>query len=73
MVDSAVAGLGGCPYAKGATGNVATEDVVYMLNGMGIETGVDLGRVAAAGRMISAALGRAPASKVAQVLARQVA
>jgi isopropylmalate/homocitrate/citramalate synthase len=73
VVDSAVAGLGGCPYAKGATGNVATEDVVYMLNGMGIETGVDLGRVAAAGRMISAALGRAPASKVAQVLARQVA
>jgi hydroxymethylglutaryl-CoA lyase len=73
VIDSAVAGLGGCPYAKGATGNVATEDVVYMLNGMGIETGIDLARLAAAGRMISAALGRAPASKVAQVLARQAA
>ena len=73
VVDSAVAGLGGCPYANGATGNVATEDVVYMLNGMGIETGVDLARLAAAGRMISAALGRPPASKVAQVLARQAA
>ena len=70
-LDSAVAGLGGCPYAKGATGNVATEDVVYMLHGMGIRTGIDLAAAAAAGRMISAALGRAPASKVAQVLARQ--
>jgi len=73
VIDSAVAGLGGCPYAKGATGNVATEDVVYMLNGMGIETGVDLARLATAGRMISAALGRPPVSKVAQVLARQAA
>ncbi len=73
VVDSAVAGLGGCPYAKGATGNVATEDVVYMLNGMGIETGVDLAKLAAAGRAISAALGRAPVSKVAQVLAKQAA
>jgi len=73
VVDSAVAGLGGCPYAKGATGNVATEDVVYMLDGMGIETGVDLARLAAAGRTISAALGRAPVSKVAQVLAKQAA
>jgi hydroxymethylglutaryl-CoA lyase len=73
VIDSAVAGLGGCPYAKGASGNVATEDVVYMLNGMGIETGVDLARLAAAGRMITAALGRAPASKVAQVLAKQSA
>ena len=73
VVDSAVAGLGGCPYAKGATGNVATEDVVYMLDGMGIETGVDLAKLAAAGRAISAALGRAPASKVAQVLAKQAA
>ncbi len=71
VVDSAVAGLGGCPYAKGATGNVATEDVVYMLDGMGIETGIDLPPLAAAGRMISAALGRPPASKVAQVLAKQ--
>lgn len=68
-VDSAVAGLGGCPYAKGASGNLATEDLVYMLNGLGIETGVDLDRLAAAGRAITAALGRAPASKVAQALA----
>lgn len=68
-VDSAVAGLGGCPYAKGASGNLATEDLVYMLDGLGIETGVDLGRLAAAGRAITAALGRTPASKVAQALA----
>lgn len=68
-VDSAVAGLGGCPYAKGASGNLATEDLVYMLNGLGIETGVDLDRLAAAGRAITAALGRTPASKVAQALA----
>jgi isopropylmalate/homocitrate/citramalate synthase len=73
VVDSAVAGLGGCPYAKGATGNVATEDVVYMLDGMGIETGVDLAKLAAAGRAITAVIGKAPASKVAQVLAKQQA
>ena len=72
VVDSAVAGLGGCPYAKGATGNVATEDVVYMLDGMGIATGVDLAKLAAAGRAITAAIGKAPASKVAQVLAKQL-
>ena len=72
VVDSAVAGLGGCPYAKGATGNVATEDVVYMLDGMGIETGVDLLKLAAAGRAITAVVGKAPASKVAQVLAKQL-
>jgi hydroxymethylglutaryl-CoA lyase len=65
VVDSSVAGLGGCPYAPGATGNVATEDVVYMLDGMDIRTGVDLDRVAAAGRMISQHLGRKPASKAA--------
>ena len=69
VVDSSVAGLGGCPYAKGASGNVATEDVVYMLNGLGIETGVDLDQVFAAGRFICAELGREPASKVAQALA----
>jgi len=69
VVDSSVAGLGGCPYAKGASGNAATEDVVYMLNGLGIETGVDLDKLAAAGRYICAELGRAPASKVAQALA----
>jgi hypothetical protein len=61
---SAVAGLGGCPYAKGASGNVATEDVVYMLNGMGIETGVDLELVRVAGQYISTELGRSPGSKV---------
>jgi len=69
VVDSSVAGLGGCPYAKGASGNVATEDVVFMLNGMGIETGVDLDRLAAAGRAITAVLGRPSQSKVANALA----
>ena len=64
MVDSSVAGLGGCPYAKGASGNVATEDVVYMLNGLGIKTGVDLNKLIEAGRFICDALGRTPASKV---------
>ena len=68
-VDASVAGLGGCPYAKGASGNVATEDVVYLLDGLGIETGVDLVRVFEAGRFICAALGRAPASRVALALA----
>lgn len=66
VVDSAVAGLGGCPYAPGATGNVATEDVVYMLDGMGIDTGVDLGRLCAAGDVISAELGRPSGSRVAR-------
>jgi hydroxymethylglutaryl-CoA lyase len=66
VVDSSVAGLGGCPYAAGATGNVATEDLVYMLDGMGIETGVDLPLLCAAGNQISAELGRATASKVAR-------
>jgi len=69
VIDTAVAGLGGCPYAKGASGNVATEDVVYMLNGLGIETGIDFDKLLAASRFISDAIGRAPASKVA--LARQ--
>lgn len=69
VVDASVAGLGGCPYAKGASGNVATEDVVYMLDGLGIGTGVALDLVAEAGRFITDALGRAPASKVAQALA----
>jgi isopropylmalate/homocitrate/citramalate synthase len=69
VVDSSVAGLGGCPYAKGATGNVATEDVVYMLNGMGIHTGVDLDKLRAAGEAISGTLGRAPVSRVARALA----
>ncbi len=65
VIDSAAAGLGGCPYAAGASGNVATEDLVYMLDGMGVATGVDLGRVVAAGRLISGALGRRPNSRVA--------
>lgn len=69
VVDSAAAGLGGCPYAAGASGNVATEDLVYMLDGMGVLTGVDLGQVVAAGRLISAALGRWPTSRLA--MARQ--
>ena len=67
--DCSVAGLGGCPYAKGATGNVASEDVVYLLNGLGIETGVDLTKLRAAGRMISDFLGRPPVSRVARALA----
>jgi isopropylmalate/homocitrate/citramalate synthase len=72
-VDAAVAGLGGCPYARGASGNVATEDVVYMLNGLGIETGIDLEKLAAAGAAICAELGRPPASKVALALAGRAA
>ncbi len=68
VVDSAVAGLGGCPYAKGASGNVASEDLVYMLQGLGIETEIDLAALCAAGRFISDALGRAPNSKVNQAL-----
>ncbi|HEY7687970.1 MAG TPA: hydroxymethylglutaryl-CoA lyase [Dongiaceae bacterium] len=68
-VDSSVAGLGGCPYAAGASGNVASEDVLYMLDGLGIETGVDLAALADAGAYICKELGRTPASKVAQALA----
>jgi hydroxymethylglutaryl-CoA lyase len=68
VVDSSVAGLGGCPYAAGASGNVASEDVLYMLNGLGIETGVDLDQLADAGRFICKELGRTPASKVALAL-----
>ncbi len=64
VVDSSVAGLGGCPYAKGATGNVATEDVVYMLHGLGIGTGIDLDALVEAGWTICDALGRPPVSKV---------
>jgi hydroxymethylglutaryl-CoA lyase len=62
--DASVAGLGGCPYAKGATGNVATEDLLYLLDGMGIETGVDLDRLVDAGAFISGVLGRPVASRV---------
>ena len=73
VIDSSVAGLGGCPYAKGATGNVATEDVVYMLHGMGIETGVDMDRLLDAGRFISDFLGREPVSRAATALLRRQA
>lgn len=67
VVDSSVSGLGGCPYAKGATGNVATEDVLYLLTGLGIETGVDMNRLLAAGAYISDALGREPASHLGRI------
>ncbi|WP_300726297.1 hydroxymethylglutaryl-CoA lyase [Pseudomonas sp.] len=66
VFDSSVAGLGGCPYAKGASGNVATEDVLYMLNGMGIETGVDMDTLIRAGQHICNVLGRATGSRVAK-------
>lgn len=67
-IDSAVAGLGGCPYAKGASGNVATEDVVYMLNGMEISSGVNMDRLLTASSYISEVLGRPPVSKAANAL-----
>jgi hydroxymethylglutaryl-CoA lyase len=66
--DTSVAGLGGCPYAKGATGNVATEDVVYLLHGMGIETGIDLDKLIDAGQFISDFLGRKSGSRAATAL-----
>jgi hydroxymethylglutaryl-CoA lyase len=66
--DASVAGLGGCPYAKGATGNVATEDVVFMLHGLDIETGIDLDSLVDAGQFISEQLGRPPASRVSRAL-----
>jgi hydroxymethylglutaryl-CoA lyase len=69
VVDSSVAGLGGCPYAKGATGNVASEDVLYMLDGMGLETGVDLRTLASAGRYITEILERPAQSRVSRALA----
>ena len=68
VIDSAVAGLGGCPYARGASGNVATEDVVYMLNGLGICSGVDLDKLLEAGWFISDKLNQAPVSKVSQAM-----
>lgn len=67
-VDSAVSGLGGCPYAHGASGNVATEDVLYMLNGLEVETGVDMDALLEASAFISRALGRPPTSKVARAI-----
>ncbi|MCW8882703.1 MAG: hydroxymethylglutaryl-CoA lyase, partial [Sedimenticola sp.] len=68
IIDSSVSGLGGCPYAKGASGNVATEDVLYMLNGLGIQTGIDMEKLLQAGDYISRYLQRDPASKVARAL-----
>ena len=69
VVDSSVSGTGSCPYARGASGNVATEDVAYMLHGMGIATGVDLPRLVETGRWLAALLGRASGSKVTQAAA----
>ena len=66
--DASVAGLGGCPYAKGATGNVATEDVVFMLDGLGLQTGIDLEALVDAGAFISSALGRAPISRAGKAV-----
>jgi len=66
VFDSSVAGLGGCPYAKGATGNVATEDVLYLLQGLGIETGIDMDKLIAAGQRICEVLGKANGSRVAR-------
>jgi hydroxymethylglutaryl-CoA lyase len=68
VIDSAAGGLGGCPYAPGATGNVATEDVVYMLEGMGIKTGVDMAKLVAATNVVSQLIGRPPVSRVAAAL-----
>lgn len=68
VIDSAAGGLGGCPYAPGATGNVATEDVVYMLEGLGIATGVDMSKLVAATNEISGQIGRAPVSRVAAAI-----
>lgn len=69
-LDASIAGLGGCPYARGATGNVATEDVIFMLDGLGVRTGVDLGALIGASWFIADALGRAPDSKVARARGR---
>jgi len=68
IFDSSVAGLGGCPYAKGATGNLASEDLIYMLDGMGIASGIDLERLVAAGNAISKVLGRDSGSRVARAM-----
>uniref|UniRef100_M1D6P5 hydroxymethylglutaryl-CoA lyase n=3 Tax=Solanum TaxID=4107 RepID=M1D6P5_SOLTU len=73
IVDSSVSGLGGCPYAKGASGNVATEDVIYMLNGLGVKTNVDLRKLLLAGDFICKHLGRPSGSKAAIALSRTTA
>lgn len=69
-MDTSISGLGGCPYAKGASGNVATEDVVYMLNGLGVKTNVDLVKLMKAGEFISKQLGRPSGSKTAIALSQ---
>ena len=71
VVDTSVAGLGGCPYAPGASGNVATEDVVYMLEEMGVATGVDMDRLLEASAFINDALGRESKSRAGEALARR--
>ena len=71
LTGSGVAGLGGCPYARGATGNVATEDVVYMLNGLGVETGVDINKLVDAGEYICEVLGRETRSRAGRAIAAQ--
>jgi hydroxymethylglutaryl-CoA lyase len=71
--DSSVAGLGGCPYAKGASGNVATEDVVYLLNGLGIATGIDLAKLVATGQWICGVIGKEPQSKAGKAIAAKAA
>ena len=70
---ASVAGLGGCPYAKGATGNVATEDVLYLMHGLGIETGIDLNAVVAIGDFISSSIGRQNASRAGRALLAKAA
>ena len=72
IIDASVAGLGGCPYAKGASGNLATEDLVYLLHGLGLHTGIDLDALTDTARWINAELGREPASKLARLAARPV-
>jgi len=72
VIDSSVAGLGGCPYARGASGNVATEDVLYMLDGMGIESGVAMSKLLQASAFISDALGRPPTSRVALAMTERI-
>jgi len=68
VIDTSIAGLGGCPYAKGASGNVATEDVVYMLDGMNLKTGLDMSALLEANRFITGKLGRAGSSRAAAAL-----
>ena len=73
IFDTSVAGLGGCPYAKGATGNVATEDVLYLLQGLGIDTGIDLAKVVATGQWVSGILGRRAFARAGNAIAAQLA